>query len=138
MIDREIELHRRRIRMNAIGTVGAQLRIRALGSRPVQGNGRKVLLMDLSPTSLRFKTTLWMPPQETWTVALSFTMEEIPIEAVGLITQATGEDQWWTYEVELRDDPVARTLLTRALNQRLKSRAPYLYRMYEMYRNQIW
>ena len=137
-MEREIELHRRRIRMNALGTVGAQLRIQALGDRQVQTNWRKVLLMDLSPGSLSFKTTLWIPPPEAWTVCLSFTLEDIPLEAVGLITQAVGENQWWLYEVELEDDPVSRSVLTRVLNQRLKSRAPYLYRIHEMYRQQDW
>ena len=138
MQEREIALHRRWIRMNALGTVDAQLRIKALGSRQVQTNERKVLLTELSPVSLRFQTTLWLPPQESWTVALSFALADIPVEAVGLITQASEEDRWWKYEVELRNDPVARTLLTRLLNQRLKSSSPILYRIHDLYRHSNW
>lgn len=138
MQEREIALHRQRIGMNLLGTVDAQLRIKALGSRQVQTNPRKVLLADLSPASLRFQTTLWLPPQESWTVALSFILENIPVEAVGLITQASEEDGWWMYEVELREDPVTRTLLTRLLNERLKARSPLLYRVHASYRHSNW
>lgn len=139
MQEREIALHRQWIRKNLLGTVDAQLRVKALGGRPVRTNARKVLLTDLSPAGLRFQTTLWLPPQESWTVALSFVLEEIPIEAVGRIARASEEDrQWWTYEVELLDDPVVRTLLTRLLNQRLKSRSPLLYRMHSLYRHPHW
>jgi|GEM_PF-3028586 len=138
MQKREIALHRQWIRTDLLGTVDAQLRIKALGNRHVETNARKVLLTDLSPVSLRFQTMLWLPPQELWTVALLFALEDIPLEAVGLITQASEEDRWWTYEVELREDPVVRTLLTRLLNQRLKARSPLLYRMHALYRHPNW
>ncbi|WP_123041938.1 hypothetical protein [Cohnella candidum] len=138
MPEKEIVWSRKQLRMNVLDAIDAEMRIEALGGRPVKTNTRKVLLMDLSPDSLRFKTTLWMPPHEEWTVLLSFRMEGVLLEVAGKIIQADGEDQWWTYEVELERDPVKRIVLMRVLNRRLQSRAPLLYRMHEAYRKQLW
>jgi hypothetical protein len=138
MREHGIVWNRRVIRINVLDTVDAELRIIALGARRVRTHSRKVLLLDLCPDGLRFKTTLWLPPDEDWTVALRFTLEGIPLETQGTIARASCERNWWLYEVNLHADPVMRMLITRVLNQRLRSRAPMLYRMHESYRKHLW
>lgn len=124
--------------MHLWDAIQAEMRITALGDREVRTNSRKVLLTDLSPNRLCFKTTLWLPPAEDWSVSLRFAMEGISMAPVGKIKSAWDERHWWNYDVELGSDPVGRILITRALNQRLRTRSPVLYRIHETYRKQIW
>lgn len=117
-------------RISVAGASGesAELRIRKLGNHTVHSNARKVLLTHLSAECLRFRTPLWLPPQESWTVSIKFTFENVPLEVVGLVTHAVDEGGWWTYEIDLNDRPVMRAIVGRLLKKRLRARAPLLYK----------
>ncbi|MBW5448396.1 hypothetical protein GE107_20335 [Cohnella sp. CFH 77786] len=138
MPDKEIAWTRKSIRMHADDAVDAEMWVSGIGNRQVRTKSRKVLLLELAPDWLRFRTTLWMPPDGEWSVTLKFMLEGVPIEASGRIAQASGERHWWTYAVDLDPDPVKRAVLTKVLNQRLKAKAPLLYRIHEAYRKQSW
>lgn len=116
------------IRQAGASGESAVLRIRKLGCRTVHSNPRKVLLTHLSTECLRFRTPLWLPPQEAWTVSLNFVFEGIPLEVVGLVTHAAEDGGWWTYEIDLDGQPVMRAIVGRLLQKRFKSRAPLRYK----------
>lgn len=129
----EIAWRRKYVRLRAEDAVAAEMRISAIGGRPVKTPSRKVLLLGVSPQSLRFQTSLWLPPDEGWTVMLSFALEAVPLRAAGEISSARGDGHWWTYDVELEHNRVAAALLSRVLEMRLRRRAPALYRMQQAY-----
>lgn len=128
MASRKTTTNRSMMQAIAVGVESTELRIKMLGNHPVQSNARKVLLTHLSSEYVRFRTPLWLPPQESWTVSLKFALENVPLEIVGLITHAIDEGGWWTYEVDLSGQPVMRAILDRLIKKRLKSRAPLLYK----------
>lgn len=133
MLKEKQEHDHQNIRQIASESVEASLRIKALDGREVTTKSRKVMLTNLLPERLQFRTTLRLPPEADWTVSLSFSIESVPLEAIGRVGCVTNDDEWWQYEVELAN-PVTRALLTRLLNYRLKTRSPFLYSIHERYR----
>jgi hypothetical protein len=120
-------------RMVFVNTVDASLRIIGINGKKVNSTTRRVLLAKLGPNRLSFMTTLWLAPEEQWRISLKFTLEDIPIEAIGQIVLASKDYNWWEYEVELGPNPYTHKLIVRALNQRLLRNSPALFRIHQSY-----
>lgn len=120
-------------RTEAVSSIDAELRIIGINGKKVNSTKRKVWLTRLGLTKLVFKTTLWLAPAEQWRISLRFSMEDIPIEAIGQILLAEQDYHWWAYEVELGPSPYTHKLLVRALNQRLLRNSPALHRVHQAY-----
>ena len=121
---------RKHIRLELHDAVMAQLRVVGLNGHPVHTPSRKVLLLDLSAGGARFATTLVLPSEAKWEVALRFALEGMPLEVKGAIVWSDSEYHWREYGVAMNDDPLMCTLITRALNQRILRMSPALYRIH--------
>ncbi|MBB6671730.1 hypothetical protein [Cohnella nanjingensis] len=133
MREDELVAQRKYVPMALYESVIAEMRIIEVGGRAVDTKSHNVLLLNLNPDGLRFKTTLILKPEGDWRVALRFGMEGYLLEARGRVRRAEREGQWWEYGVEMDRNPAMKLLLTRALNLRLARCSPAIRKIHALY-----
>jgi hypothetical protein len=128
---------RRHIRLVLHEGIFAELRIIGIGRRMFQTSPGKVVLLNLSPGGLRFATTLLLPPDMEWRVSIRFVLEGLHLEVKGRIRHTAVHDHWLEYGVQMDDNPLMCSFITRALNHRLKRMSPTLSRIHQLYASHL-